>query len=637
MKVRVGSTHRRAATHPTVRAIVAVLAGVLFAAPGHASAALFQGSFEGFPVTLGDENGRLTEIAQGTEHSIWFIEHNPSAVNLVRINSAGIITGEFPIPTGKQKGIPEEASPEALTLGPDGNMWFSDSGSNSEGDGFIGRISPSGKIVEFPIPAATPPKPSGPSGIAVGPEGNLWFTERLRGTIDRITPTGAFLDEFAIPTGTADNLPKESEPQAIALGADGRMWFIDENFTGEHFIGSITAGGTVEEVPVPLPWEDTLYSITAGTDGNMWFTAGSFGLSRPPESFVGRIAPAGTITLFQLPTVNGAYLRMSSALEGIVAGQEGDLWFPLQNAGLAVGRVSKSGTIDVFSAPTTNGTPGSMTMGDDGELWLTDTLKTTGSGAMLNHIWRFTPPSEPRSIVPPSLSGQATVGQTLTASEGTWANKINALTYQWQLCDSAGGDCSDLPADNNPTLLLSGDFVDHRLRAIVTASGPGGIVSATSDISEIVAALKPASMPPPKPVAPLPVVGATMTWRFREFPGYTILQSLVAHRLPPGGSLQVTCRGVGCAFRSKHMTVATTSKACSTKGCRHRRRSTAIEMDLTKLFRGRRLHPGTRISVSIDKSGWVGKEFVFTIRDKNSPRVDVTCMAPGVARSRSPC
>src|SRR5262245_24265924 len=42
------------------------------------------------------------------------------------------------------------------------------------------------RIKEFPVP--TPG--SLPHGIAVGPDGNLWFTERAGDKIGRITPTG---------------------------------------------------------------------------------------------------------------------------------------------------------------------------------------------------------------------------------------------------------------------------------------------------------------------------------------------------------------------------------------------------------------------------------------------------------------
>ena len=62
----------------------------------------------------------------------------------------------------------------------------------------IGRITPSGAITEFPLPAG-----DGSSGdLTVGPDGNLWFTAspcvERHGTIGRITPAGA-ITEFPLP------------------------------------------------------------------------------------------------------------------------------------------------------------------------------------------------------------------------------------------------------------------------------------------------------------------------------------------------------------------------------------------------------------------------------------------------------
>src|SRR5260221_6830523 len=79
--------------------------------------------------------------------------------------------------------------PRGITAGPDGNVWFAESGGNK-----IGRITPSGSITEFP----TPTKSSGPWGITTGPDGNVWFTEVV-GKIGRIT-TGGSITEFPIPT-----------------------------------------------------------------------------------------------------------------------------------------------------------------------------------------------------------------------------------------------------------------------------------------------------------------------------------------------------------------------------------------------------------------------------------------------------
>src|SRR5437660_12256405 len=95
--------------------------------------------------------------------------------------ATGTIT-EFRLPTNA-------SSPDGIVAGPDGNVWFTEKIGNK-----IGRVTPQGTITEFPLPTAN----SLPSGITAGSDGNVWFTE-LEGKIGRITPQGA-VTEFALPT-----------------------------------------------------------------------------------------------------------------------------------------------------------------------------------------------------------------------------------------------------------------------------------------------------------------------------------------------------------------------------------------------------------------------------------------------------
>jgi virginiamycin B lyase len=92
---------------------------------------------------------------------------------VVHYCSAVYIQYTLPNPLGNQ--------PQGLAVGPDGNVWF------TEQIGKIGRITPTGTISEFTIPTID----SIPGSIAAGPDGNLWFTENLQNKIGRITPLAA--------------------------------------------------------------------------------------------------------------------------------------------------------------------------------------------------------------------------------------------------------------------------------------------------------------------------------------------------------------------------------------------------------------------------------------------------------------
>jgi hypothetical protein len=72
------------------------------------------------------------------------------------------------------------ASPEAITVGPDGALWFTNEVGNS-----IGRITTGGVATTY-----TGTGISYPTGITAGPDGASWFTNSDNSTIGRIT-TGA--------------------------------------------------------------------------------------------------------------------------------------------------------------------------------------------------------------------------------------------------------------------------------------------------------------------------------------------------------------------------------------------------------------------------------------------------------------
>jgi hypothetical protein len=101
---------------------------------------------------------------------------------------------------------------------------------------------------------------SGPGGIAVGPDGALWFAEGSGNKIGRITVSGA-ITEFPVPTAM-------SGPVGIAAGSDGALWFTEGS---GNKIGRITTLGTVTEYPLPTASSGPNY-ITAGPDGALWFT-----------------------------------------------------------------------------------------------------------------------------------------------------------------------------------------------------------------------------------------------------------------------------------------------------------------------------------------------------------------------------
>ncbi len=97
-----------------------------------------------------------------------------------------------------------------ITLGPDGNMWFTEAAL-----GEIGRIMPQGVITEFQLPASL----GSASEIVAGPDGNLWVTSAGTNAIGVISTAGVLLQQYTVPTAFGSELGM-SLCCGITVGAD---------------------------------------------------------------------------------------------------------------------------------------------------------------------------------------------------------------------------------------------------------------------------------------------------------------------------------------------------------------------------------------------------------------------------------
>ena len=74
-----------------------------------------------------------------------------------------------------------------------------------------GAAAQAQNITEFQVPTAG----SGPAAITLGPDGNLWFTENLRDNIGRITPSGVFTEFALIFQARPDRHHRRSRRQSL--------------------------------------------------------------------------------------------------------------------------------------------------------------------------------------------------------------------------------------------------------------------------------------------------------------------------------------------------------------------------------------------------------------------------------------
>src|SRR5260370_31169718 len=87
----------------------------------------------------------------------------------------------------------------------------------------------------------------------------------------------------------------------------------------------------------------------------------------------------------------------------------------------------------------------------------------------------------PASVGAPAVSGEAQIGQTLTASTGAWMGTSPlTYTYQWLRCDASGTHCGAIAGATAATLTLAVDLLAETVRVRVTATSDAGSAEATS-------------------------------------------------------------------------------------------------------------------------------------------------------------
>lgn len=181
-------------------------------------------------------------IAAGPGSTIWFVEESADKVG--RIDAGGDVD-EFRLAAG--------ARPTGIAAGPDGALWIVEKGLAR-----IVRMAPSGSVTDT---YALPDRDSLPHAIVLGPDDALWFSDESGPTIGRITTAGT-IEEFPVPS---DNGTRE-----LALGADGNLWF-----TTGYAIGSISPAGVAgEPACVTSACDLPIASLAKGSDGNLWFGTG---------------------------------------------------------------------------------------------------------------------------------------------------------------------------------------------------------------------------------------------------------------------------------------------------------------------------------------------------------------------------
>jgi hypothetical protein len=116
----------------------------------------------------------------------------------------------------------------------------------------------------------------------------------------------------------------------------------------------------------------------------------------------------------------------------------------------------------------------------------------------------------PAPATPPTITGTAKSGETLTVTPGTWATPPTSVAYQWQRCSDAGTACANINGATTTTYVPTSADVGNTDRVVATATDAGGTSDSPSAVTAVVVSgAAPVNSVPPT-VTGTPTEGQTL-------------------------------------------------------------------------------------------------------------------------------
>jgi sugar lactone lactonase YvrE len=411
-------------------------------------------------------------------------------------------TGTVGTPTAGAATSSHLHEPDSVAVDSAGNVYVADTQNDD-----VERVTPSGTlsiiagngVAGTPTPGpATSSHLNEPTGVAVDSSGNVYIANDESYDVAKVTPSGALSivagngTKAAPVSGTAVNSPL-GEVWGVAVDSSGNVYISDGS---EQVIEKVTASGqlsifagTVGHVGTPTSGPATAshfaYPSALATDSE-----GNLYIADYENARIEKITPSGTLSViagdgsFAAPTPGPA---TSSALWdpiGVAVDAAGDVYIA-DTSNNDIEAVTPGHTLSIIAGKNTAGAPTYGGPATSSDLDIPEDIASTAAGRLYvadsyNYTIDLLTPPVPTASAVPTVTGTTMVGDTLTASQGTFTNSPVTYTYQWEDCDSAGANCTVISGASSSTYAPVASDAGHTIRVVVTAANGGGSTTSTS-------------------------------------------------------------------------------------------------------------------------------------------------------------
>lgn len=246
----------------------------------------------------------VRELTLGPDARPWFLAPTGSMAAVGTIDDSGEVVLHEVDPDAFGGYYAEL---QALTLGPDGALWFTGVIYGDDSVSHLGRITATGEITMFDVSDEIPPMVFG-STIAAGGDGRLWFSD-LR-SLHAMTTDG----QVEVDAAAA------SYPRQVIADSQGDIWYRGSTSGSDSVIGHVSLGeqpaeaSAVEEIDEPEVSQ--IDHLAEGSNGDIWFTAQVNG-----NGVIGTLSSEGIVQTFDGP-------EPLAVATDLASGPQGNLWFP---------------------------------------------------------------------------------------------------------------------------------------------------------------------------------------------------------------------------------------------------------------------------------------------------------------------